>query len=349
MAGIGEKLRERALVLGLSDVEIARRVGLSQSRYANYVLGKREPDFGTLVKICRVLGTTPNFLLGFSEEAEAPSEAALIRKEIHRATLPMDVPTLQTAKTVVAALAEFGKNAPEAPALDPEAAEVAKHKADTLRLIRGIILSEPTHPSPRTQYFDIPRHAANPVLFRLWQNYEYSTPDESVMIADSAFYSWAFKLSQYYPHGSYPQNGKPLEEATGYWLLDWKTGPHYPHKKIVFMLERGGNCAEADPSNGRVTPGTWRVYNNRLVSITTHRDGQPFKTLIVNMKTEDGESQGYAITFPLSLLDSSACDFMAESVSCFSASHTAEPIGNDAMAAHELISGSGLLQKWGDA
>lgn len=109
MAGIGEKLRERAIELGLTDVEIARRVGLSQSRYANYVLDKREPDFGTLRKICSVLRTTPNFLLGYGEEVEPPSEASMIRKDIHRAALSMDVPTLLTARAVVASLAETGQ------------------------------------------------------------------------------------------------------------------------------------------------------------------------------------------------------------------------------------------------
>lgn len=58
MANIGEKLRECAQLLGLSDMEVARRVGLSQSRYANYGLNKREPDFATFAKICRILPPT---------------------------------------------------------------------------------------------------------------------------------------------------------------------------------------------------------------------------------------------------------------------------------------------------
>lgn len=62
---LGEKLQRRARELGLADAEVARRVGLGQSRYANYLSGAREPDFATLAKICRVLGLTPNMLLDF--------------------------------------------------------------------------------------------------------------------------------------------------------------------------------------------------------------------------------------------------------------------------------------------
>jgi transcriptional regulator with XRE-family HTH domain len=62
-------LRARARELGFSDREVARRTGLGERRYAFYVSGDREPDFTTLVRIAKVLGTTPNFLLGFSEDA----------------------------------------------------------------------------------------------------------------------------------------------------------------------------------------------------------------------------------------------------------------------------------------
>lgn len=56
-------LRRRAEELGLSNAEVARRAGLSERRYGNYVSGRREPDLATLVKIASVLATTPNELL----------------------------------------------------------------------------------------------------------------------------------------------------------------------------------------------------------------------------------------------------------------------------------------------
>lgn len=41
--------RLKACALDLSDAEVARRVGISQSRYASYTSGIREPSLATLV------------------------------------------------------------------------------------------------------------------------------------------------------------------------------------------------------------------------------------------------------------------------------------------------------------
>lgn len=105
MDGLGERLRARARELGISDTEVARRLGVSQSRYANYVVDKREPDFATFVRICRVLGTTPDLLLGFGAVPEASSEEERLRQEITAALLSMDGKPLRTTAEVVAALA----------------------------------------------------------------------------------------------------------------------------------------------------------------------------------------------------------------------------------------------------
>lgn len=63
MEQFARRLKDRARQLGLSNAEVARRVGLSERRYGHYVRGVREPDFGTLVRICSVLDVTPNDLL----------------------------------------------------------------------------------------------------------------------------------------------------------------------------------------------------------------------------------------------------------------------------------------------
>jgi len=67
MQVLGEQLRQRAQELDLSDAEVARRASLAPRRYGHYVTGNREPDLQTLVRICRVLNTTPDQLLGFGE------------------------------------------------------------------------------------------------------------------------------------------------------------------------------------------------------------------------------------------------------------------------------------------
>lgn len=122
MEGLGEKLRQRARELGLSDSEVARRLGMSQARYAHYVKDKREPDFRTFVGICRILAISPDRLFGFDEAAgftglsEAPAipepgdwptpeqEAANLRDRIRGAAEAMTAPTLRTAATVLDAL-----------------------------------------------------------------------------------------------------------------------------------------------------------------------------------------------------------------------------------------------------
>lgn len=66
------RLRKRAEVLGLTSAEIARRLGLSERRYSNYVTGNREPDLAMLVRIAKALATTPNELLGIAEMGIPP-------------------------------------------------------------------------------------------------------------------------------------------------------------------------------------------------------------------------------------------------------------------------------------
>lgn len=81
MRALGQKLRSRARELGFSNAEVARRAGLSERRYGFYVTGDREPDLSTLLRICKVLATTPNILLGFAEDGkEGSTRASLVER-----------------------------------------------------------------------------------------------------------------------------------------------------------------------------------------------------------------------------------------------------------------------------
>ena len=110
MDGVGERLRARARALGLSDIEVARRLGLGQSRYANYVSGVREPDFATLLRICDVLQTTPNRMLGVAESHTPVAELDDLRRGIAAAAAEMDAETLRTAAAVMDALRRSGRS-----------------------------------------------------------------------------------------------------------------------------------------------------------------------------------------------------------------------------------------------
>lgn len=76
------KLRERARELGLTDAEVARRAGLTEPRYGHYVAGTRRPDYDTLLRLCHVLGTSPNALLGFDPLMEQTDTRSRMEGEL---------------------------------------------------------------------------------------------------------------------------------------------------------------------------------------------------------------------------------------------------------------------------
>lgn len=73
MSGIGERIRARADQVdnGLSIAEVARRAKVGERAFNNYVNNKREPDYATLLRICDVLETTPDYLFRFTDDADA--------------------------------------------------------------------------------------------------------------------------------------------------------------------------------------------------------------------------------------------------------------------------------------
>ena len=81
-AGWGERIKTRARELGLTDAAVARALDLPQRRYSAYANETREPDFATLLRICRVLRTTPNAILGVGPHETLPAgDAEVARME----------------------------------------------------------------------------------------------------------------------------------------------------------------------------------------------------------------------------------------------------------------------------
>ena len=80
--GWGERIRARARELGLTDAAVARLLDLPQRRYSAYVNEAREPDFATLLRVCQVLRTTPDAVLGVGPHVSlTPNDADLARME----------------------------------------------------------------------------------------------------------------------------------------------------------------------------------------------------------------------------------------------------------------------------
>lgn len=106
-----ERLRERARAIGMTDIAVARRIGLSQSRYASYVGGKREPDFQTFLKICETLATRPDIILGVESSNPSVTAKEAIRIRAISALEAMDTHDQTMALASVEAMAEASLSA----------------------------------------------------------------------------------------------------------------------------------------------------------------------------------------------------------------------------------------------
>lgn len=105
MEPFATNLRKRAEELGISNAEAARRTGLSERRYGNYVSGRREPDLATLVRIAAVLESSPDRLLSFGEAKQSSHEAGA-KERIAAAANVLPADDLERLAIMVGALAD---------------------------------------------------------------------------------------------------------------------------------------------------------------------------------------------------------------------------------------------------
>ncbi len=63
-----ERLKELRKQAHLTQVELAGRLGIVQSSYADWERGKKKPTQDNLVKIAQVLNVSVDYLVGNSEE-----------------------------------------------------------------------------------------------------------------------------------------------------------------------------------------------------------------------------------------------------------------------------------------
>jgi transcriptional regulator with XRE-family HTH domain len=106
MKTFGVRLRERARELELADSTVAARAGVSQQRYAAYVLGKHRPDFETLLRICEALHTTPNYVLGISKADVIEDEDSLLKAKVNAALVNLPTAALRLAARVCEVISE---------------------------------------------------------------------------------------------------------------------------------------------------------------------------------------------------------------------------------------------------
>lgn len=70
---LGPRLKKRAAELRMKDTEVAIAADVPVRNYGHYAKGRSVPKVDAFLRICRVLETTPNDLLGFPTPTPAPA------------------------------------------------------------------------------------------------------------------------------------------------------------------------------------------------------------------------------------------------------------------------------------
>lgn len=66
----GNRLKKLRTEKGYTQKEFAQLVGVSTSAIGMYEQGRREPENAVLTSMCKLLNTTPDYLIGFSSPKE---------------------------------------------------------------------------------------------------------------------------------------------------------------------------------------------------------------------------------------------------------------------------------------
>lgn len=61
---ISQRLKELRQEKGVSQKEVAHRIGVTVSAYSNYEQGIREPSIEIIKKLCKFYDVTADYLLG---------------------------------------------------------------------------------------------------------------------------------------------------------------------------------------------------------------------------------------------------------------------------------------------
>ena len=80
MNEFSRKLKKLRQSRGLTQADVAVRLGISASTVGMYEQGRREPDLETMQKICKLYNVTPDYLV--YADFDAPSEISDMINEI---------------------------------------------------------------------------------------------------------------------------------------------------------------------------------------------------------------------------------------------------------------------------
>lgn len=71
-----ENLKQARKLSGMTQKEVADKIGVGQSTYKNYECGFREPNGDTIVQLANLFGVTTDYLLGREEPTKPPDPLA---------------------------------------------------------------------------------------------------------------------------------------------------------------------------------------------------------------------------------------------------------------------------------
>ncbi len=65
---VGKRLKEARNNAGLTQAEVAQKMGTVQSSYIKYELGKLELDYQKMIFLCKLYNVSSDYILGLSNE-----------------------------------------------------------------------------------------------------------------------------------------------------------------------------------------------------------------------------------------------------------------------------------------
>lgn len=78
----GEKLKEIRKDIGITQKELANKIGVKRTTVAGYETKGKEPSYQTLIKIARALDCSLDYLLGYVEENEEKIKSKNINSDL---------------------------------------------------------------------------------------------------------------------------------------------------------------------------------------------------------------------------------------------------------------------------
>lgn len=64
---VGRRLKESRMSSGLTQMEVSERLGIVLQQYQTYESGRYQMDYDKIVRVCKILNVSADYLLGIDE------------------------------------------------------------------------------------------------------------------------------------------------------------------------------------------------------------------------------------------------------------------------------------------